>query len=344
MRKYFKGIYGSIRKIMPDSLKGTLNKFIFDYSGKPIVKKDLITANEKFPNNEKGGLIISADFEMAWAWRYTKTGSDPVKKGQIERANFPKIIKVLEEYNIPITFAIVGHLFLNNCQKGDHDWMQRISHFNNHWKFTHGDWYDQDPYSDYKKAPEWYAPDLIQMIIDSEVNHEIGSHTFSHIDFSDKNCSKQVAEDEIKACIEAIKPYNRYVESIVFPGGTWGNIEVLKEYNLKIYRKKNDFDLAYPYRDNHGILVSTSSGSLEFNKLYGWSIEYFLQRLKKIINRAIDTNTIAHLWFHPSLDPFFLEYLFPKFFHFISQEREKGKLWIGPMNKIAEHINNKKLL
>jgi peptidoglycan/xylan/chitin deacetylase (PgdA/CDA1 family) len=344
MRKYFKGIYGSIRKIMPDSLKGTLSKFIFDYSGKPIVKKDSITANEKFPNKEKGGLIISADFEMAWAWRYTKTGSDHIKKGQIERANFPKIIKVLEEYNIPITFAIVGHLFLNKCQKGDHDWMQRISHFNNHWKFTHGDWYDKDPYSDYKKAPEWYAPDLIQMIIDSKVNHEIGSHTFSHIDFSDKNCPKQVAEDEIKACIEAIKPYNRYIESIVFPGGTWGNIDVLKQYNLKIYRKKNDFDLTYPYRDNHGLLVSASSGSLEFNQLYGWSIEYFLQRSKKIINRAIDTNTIAHLWFHPSLDPFFLEYLFPKFFHFISQEREKGKLWIGPMNKIAEHINNKKLL
>lgn len=341
MRNFLKAMYSASRENMPDSLKGRLSKFIFNYSGKPFVKKDSIDSNKKFPNQEKGGLIISADFEMAWAWRYAKSNADFIKKSQIERTNFPKIIKVLEEYNIPITFATVGHLFLDKCQKGEHDWMQKIPHFNERWNFTTGDWYDHDPYTDYIKSAEWYAPDLIKMIIDSRVEHEIGSHTFSHIDFSYKNCPGNVADDEIKACLIAAKPFNVNLESMVFPGGTWGNIEVLKKYNFNIYRNNDDFDLAYPYRDEFGLLVSTSSGALEFNRNYGWSKDFFVQKLKFFIDRAIETNTIAHFWFHPSLDPYFLENVFPEFFHFISQEREKGELWIGPMKRIAEHINDK---
>ena len=199
MIKIIKDIYGSVRGIAPQNINGILGKLAFSLGEKPLVKYDKIEPDTKFPNLEKGGLIISADFEMALAWRYSKTGTDHVKKGKIERENIPKIIEVLERFNIPITFATVGHLFLKNCDRGDHDWMKRIPHFDDHWKFTDGDWYDHDPYSDYKSTPEWYAPDLIRMIIDSNVEHEIGTHTFSHIDFSYKNCPPEVAEDEIEA-------------------------------------------------------------------------------------------------------------------------------------------------
>jgi len=339
-----KQLYSNIRKKIGKKYQGILAKLAFTILNKPIVKKDSIDPAKKFPGGEKGGLIISADFEMAWAWRYTKTGSDHIQKGKIERDNFPKIIKVLEDFNIPITFATVGHLFLESCKKNDHDWMARIPHFDDHWKFTKGDWYDHDPYSNYEDAPEWYAPDLIQMIIDSKVEHEIGTHTFSHIDFSYKNCPPEVADDEIKACKIAAERYGINLESIVFPGGTWGNIETLKKHNFTIYRKREDFELAYPYRDKLGLLVTTSSGTLEYNLKYGWSPEYYVNRLKKYIDKAIMTNTIAHLWFHPSLDPFILKNIFPPILKYASEKRKAGNLWIGPMNKIAAHINNSRLL
>jgi peptidoglycan/xylan/chitin deacetylase (PgdA/CDA1 family) len=281
---------------------------------------------------------------MAWAWRYSKTGSDYLKKGQTERENFPKIIRLLEKYNIPITFSTVGHLFLDKCDKVDHNWMRRIPHFDDHWKFTVGDWYDHDPHSNYEEAPEWYAPDLIRMIIDSKVNHEIGTHTFSHIDFSYKNCPAGVAEDEIKACKMAADPYDVTLKSMVFPGGTWGNIEVLKTHGIQIYRKNVEHDLAYPWRDEHGLLVTNSSGALEYNPDYGWSARYFIKRLKKFIDKAIKTNTIAHLWFHPSLDPFILKNIFPAFLEYAVERREASDLWIGTMGEIAEYINKNKIL
>ena len=344
MRRYLKKIYSHIRSAMPVSVQGAMTKISFTMSGKPIVRRDSLPVEKKFPNKEKGGLIISADFEMAWAWRYTKTGADHIAKGRIERENFPVIIRILEEYNIPITFATVGHLFLERCKNGDHDWMRRIPYFNDHWKFTYGDWFDHDPHTDYINSPEWYAPDLIKMIIDSRVEHEIGTHTFSHIDFSNKNCPSDVAEDEIIACKEAARPFGIEFQSIVFPGGTWGNIEVLKKHNFTIYRKREIFELAYPFRDDAGLLVSPSSGNIEYNLAYGWSPEYYIQRLKKYIRKAIETNTIAHLWFHPSLEKYIIETIFPNIFSFVSNERERGNLWVGTMSNIAGHINRTKII
>jgi peptidoglycan/xylan/chitin deacetylase (PgdA/CDA1 family) len=344
MKKILIKVYSFIRHIAPASFNGWMNKVVFLLKGKPTVKPDNIDPAKKFPHGEKGGLIISADFEMAWAWRYAKTGSDYLKKGQKERKNFPKIIDILEKYNVPITFSTVGHLFLEKCNKGDHDWMRRIPHFDDHWKFIEGDWYDHDPYSNYKEAPEWYAPDLIQMIIDSKVNHKIGTHTFSHIDFSYKNCPSGVGEDEIKACKNAAEPYGVTLKSMVFPGGTWGNIEALKNHGIQIYRKNVEHDLAYPWRDEDGLLVTNSSGALEYNPDYGWSAQYFVKRLKKYIDKAIKTNTIAHLWFHPSLDPFILKNVIPFFLEYAAERREARDLWIGTMEEIAEYINKNKIL
>ena len=343
MKKILIKIYSFIRLIAPASFNGWMNKVVFLVKGKPTIIQDNIASSKKFPNGENGGLIISADFEMAWAWRYAKNSSDYLKKGQTGRENFPEIIEILEKYNIPITFATVGHLFLEKCEKGDHDWMRRIPHFDDHWRFTDGDWYDHDPYSNYLKAPEWYAPDLIHMIVDSKVNHEIGTHTFSHIDFSYKNCPAVVAEDEIKACKKAAEPYGVTLKSMVFPGGTWGNIEILKKHGIKIYRKNVEYDLAYPSRDEYGLLVTNSSGALEYNSDYGWSAQYFTKRLKKYIDKAIKTHTIAHLWFHPSLDPFILKNVFPSFLEYASERREAGDLWIGTMEEIAEYINRNKI-
>ena len=339
-----KRLYRNLRKHLSNKQKGKLSRLVFLISRRPVIKIDSINPAKKFPEGQKGGLIISADFELAWAWRYTKTGANYLEKARRARTNLPEIINVLNTFNVPITFSTVGHLFLEKCNKGDHDWMARIPHFDDHWKFINGDWFDHDPYSNYKKAPEWYAPDLIQMIQNSKANHEIGTHTFSHIDFSYKNCPEEVADDELKACVIAAKHYNIKLKSLVFPGGTWGNIEALKRHGIQIYRKNVEQDLAYPWRDEHGLLVTNSSGALEYDRNYGWTSDYFVSRLKKNIDKAIKTNTIAHLWFHPSLDPYFLKEIFPPFLRYVSKQRDNGELWVGTMSQIAEHINQNNIV
>jgi len=338
--KYFRG------KLSPTQ-KSIISKLIFTYSNKPFVKKDTIPKSSKFPNGEKGGVIISADFELAWAWRYAKHYPDPYKisieMAQQARRNFPVLLKQLEKFNISITWATVGHLFLNKCQNGDHDWMKRIKYFENrNWKFENGDWYDFDPYSDISINNNWYATDLVKSIISSKVKHEIATHTFSHIDFSDNNCPDEVANDEIIASIKAMKKFNLTPVSIVFPGGTWGNTKTLKKHGIKIYRKNTKYDLAYPYFDDNGLLVTISSAG--FGKMHDWSADYYLTRYKKYIDKAISTGTIAHFWFHPSLDEWTLNNIFPEIFKYINKLNIQKILWVGTMKDIANYIINNKVM
>jgi peptidoglycan/xylan/chitin deacetylase (PgdA/CDA1 family) len=186
---------------------------------------------------------------------------------------------------------------------------------------------------------QWYASDLIELILNSKIPHEISTHTFSHIDFSDKICPPQVADDELKGCIESMKSYGLSPKSMVFPGGTYGNISVLKKYGIQIYRKNTEFDMAYPYYDDHRLLVSPTTACFGHTHKT-WSAEYYIYRFKTYLNKAIKTGTIAHFWFHPSFDKWTLHNVMPPVLEYANKLRENNKLWIGTLNDISKFINS----
>jgi peptidoglycan/xylan/chitin deacetylase (PgdA/CDA1 family) len=327
-------IYRRVRSLVGKKEQQKLTKLIFDLGLKPTIKpSDKLVY---YPNSGSGGLVISADFEMAWAFRYSKRTKDYLGVAAREREHLPLLIKLFEEFNIPITWATVGHLFLESCKKGDHDWMRRIPHFNDHWRFTRGDWFDHDPYTDYKKDSAWYAPDLIELILKSRVKHEMGCHSFSHIDCSYKNCPPEVLDDEIEACKMAASKWGIKFKSMVFPGGTAGNYEVLAKHGFQIYRKNTQYDLSIPYKDDLGLLVTTSSSS--FGRLAGWSADYYVSRYKRIIDKAMKSGTIAHIWLHPSVDEWTLKNVIPAVLRYASDCRQEGKLWIGTMGDIPAQL------
>lgn len=330
-----RAFYRKILSRSSSSQKARVSKLIFDLGLKPSVLRPG-EDHKGFPGKAEGGMIISADFEMAWAFRYSKRNVNPLEMARQERENVPVLLSLFEEFSVPITWATVGHLFLESCQKGDHDLMRRIPHFDDHWKFTSGDWFDHDPYTDYHRDNSWYAPDLIELTLRSSVKHEFGCHTFSHIDCSDKNCPAGVLEDEIKACKDAAGKWGIEFKSFVFPGGTYGNYQVLKKHGLKIYRKNMKHDLAYPFRDELGLLVTSSTAS--FGKGFDWTADYYVQRFRKIIDKAINSKTIAHIWLHPSVDKWTLRYVIPPVLKYAAEQRQKGRLWIGTMGQIADHI------
>ena len=330
-----KKIYNNIYSKSPKSIQGTLSKIAFQIDNKPIVK---IPTNSYFPNGAKGGFVISADFELAWAWRYSKKNKNPLeyglKKARQSRENVPLLLEMFEKYDIPITWATVGHLFLESCYKGEHDWMAKIPNFDDHWNFKEGDWYDHDPYSNFKNSPEWYAPDLIEKILNSKVGHEIGCHSFSHLHFKNNICPSQVADDDIKACVDAAKKWNINLKSMVFPGGTNGNYKALAKYGFTNYRQNNKFDLFYPEIGEENMVRLPSSFSIE-DMGFNWSKEYYLYRYKKYIDKAIQTGTVCHAWFHPSENPWVVNELFPVVLKYAADLREKGLLYITTMDKMS---------
>jgi len=339
MRKILIKSYGIIHSRLPLSLKGYLTRYLYKSGVKP-------TVNNKIKSSlNKGVVVLSADFEMAWAYRYSKSRSnEAIQIGLQEREQIPLLLNLFEQCNIPVTWATVGHLFLDRCEKNvegtAHSEMLRPDYFENrNWKFSDGDWYQHDPCSDYKSDPAWYAPDLIRKIINSRVKHEIGCHTFSHIDFTDKNCPPELAKAEIQKCKELANPKSLELKSMVFPGGTFGNFEVLKKNGFICYRKPMSYDLDMPVIDDHRLVAIPSSFGLDRDP-YGWSKDFNLAILKNYIYRAAQNKLVCHFWFHPYMDRWYLQNIMPLLLRIISKYRDSDKIQVITMGELAKQILN----
>jgi len=328
-----KKLYSRLHSRLPLPAKGMISRALVDLRLKPTVNKG------KRGFFKKGVVVFSADFELAWAYRWSRTVSDPEEPARRERQQVPQLLKLFAENDIPVTWATVGHLFLSLCQKNDaglaHPDMPRPSHFSNeHWKFDSGDWYRRDPGTDLKNDPCWYAPDLVKLIRKSHVRNEIACHTFSHIDFTYKNCPKELAVAEIQMCQRLAAESCIRLESMAFPGGTAGNYEALKKSGFICYRKKTPYDIDVPEIDNLGLVAIPSGQQLE-KDAYGWSAEFHIKKFACILERADRYGEMCHFWFHPSMDSGYLKNVLPRLLPLVAEARTQGRLEVLTMAELA---------
>lgn len=296
------------------------------------------------PEAYKAVVIISADFELAWAWRYRKNVSDPLKlaldRARSERENIPFLLDICNRYRIPITWLTVGHLFLENCSQVNgylHPEIQRPEHFENEWwKFSGNDWFEHDPGTDYIKDPLWYCPDLVKMILDSKVKHEIGCHTFSHIDCRDEVCTPGQFRAEINATLAAAEKFGvKKMESFVHPGHTIGNLDTLSSMGFTNFRTDYANILGYPAKHENGLWEFSTTLELEYKS--NWSEPFQIYRYITTVKRAIRNHSLAYFWFHPSCDKLLVNNIMPHFFDWL--DRNRNVVWITSQGKYIEWLN-----
>lgn len=331
------GAYSNFRSYLSTKNKGRLTRFLIQSGVKPTVN------NRSSSPFKKGIVVFSTDFEMAWAFRYSKKqAAHAVQKGLEERLNVPVLTDLFDTHKIPVTWATVGHLFLKECSKSNngfaHSELLRPSYFENrNWQFTKGDWYDHDPCTDYMVDPAWYAADLIDLVISTKTKHEIACHSFSHTDFTDKNCPQELAASELDACIMLASEKKILLRSMVFPGGTIGNHKTLKEKGFICYRKPMKHHIDLPYIDDFGLVAIPSSLGLDKDP-YGWSKEFHLSMIRKFLSKAIKYKQICHFWFHPSMNHWYLQNVLPEIIQMTADLRNSGKLEILTMQQLAERF------
>ena len=329
--------------LKPKIVKPFLSKLKFHLGFDPIIEKCSKYRNY-ISEPYKAVIMIYADFELAWAWRYSKEiigNKDEVRRIALrERENIPEILKLCERFDIPITWATVGHLFLEKCSKVNgiaHPEIKRTDYFeNDYWIFNKGDWFDDDTCRNYNESPEWYCPDLIKNITGSNVKHEIGCHTFSHIDCRDEVCSSEVFESEINKCREVAEKNKIELKSFVHPGHTTGNLDNLFRLGFSSYRTDNGNILGYPARHSSGLWEIKGTMELAYRKK--WSVEFNIEFYKKIINRAIKNNSVCTFWFHPSFDNLFLTDIFPDILNYISEKR--NDVFVTTAGEYINRLNN----
>lgn len=143
-----------------------------------------------------GIITLSMEIELGWGFHdlsHENKFGKLSENGAIERKYLTRLLDLCDTLSIPISFNVVGHLLLNNCE-GFHDGPHRPN------------WFKNDPGTSVDSDPLFYFPDLVKIFNDTEVNHEILTHTFSHILF--ENVTKKTARWELNTAIDLHTDYD----------------------------------------------------------------------------------------------------------------------------------------
>jgi len=325
---------------MHSALKRVVLQSIFSLKGnfaeglKPTVREFDGVEITPFRGGAKGSATISADFEIAWAFRGRSVEERNLRAVRC-RKNVPYLVRILEETSIPITWATVGHLFLESCERGvyglAHADMPRPPK-NGRWE---GDWYQHDPCTNVEKHPDWYAPDLIQGILASRTQHEIGSHSFSHIDFSADTSSRELVRRELKQCIQVMAPLGLPLRSLVYPFNNMGHhhLDIIADLGLTAVRHRDPrIRLSYPERSPDGVYKLWESMNMRRAGLYD-----YVEKAKIFLQQALRQKAAYHLWFHPSDPTEIFENEFRRIIQYMAQLRDQGHLWVTTMGELAAY-------
>lgn len=174
-----------------------------------------------------------------------------------------------------------------------------------------------------------------KQIIASVIPHDLGAHTFTHVDLSSTTCTDDIARDEILQCIEVVKKAKSPV-TFVFPWNREGHLLLLKEYGFITYRGNKTAKLAYPSKtqqlwDIHQTYFLTEKSAREVNVIL------------TLIDSAISYGHVLHIWSHPwniSIDQNvgrFIEKVMDPLLSYAARKRSHGSLWVCTMRELSNY-------
>ena len=179
-----------------------------------------------------GTFLLTFDVELAWGLFFDRRWRERAlaKYGAV-REVLPEVLGILERHDVRATFAFVGHLFLDRCERVAGVAHPEMPRPENLW--FDGDWYDFDPTTDAETDPLWYGPDLVAAVRAARPEHAIGLHGFSHA-FLDR--SREVARAEMAAAKAAARSAGVEARSFVYPRNLVGFTDELVPAGLSRYR------------------------------------------------------------------------------------------------------------
>lgn len=172
-----------------------------------------------------GSITLSVEIELGWG---VHDLTAPDRYSSLSRTRDPetetleKFLDLCEKLTIPVSFDVVGHLFLDGCT-GNH-----------HGPHTSG-WFSNDPGTDVDRDPLFYAPDLVDRIAAVTVEHELCTHTFSHVLCDSVPRDVLEWELELAATVHADRGFPR-PESLVPPRHRPVRNSVVREHGIRTVR------------------------------------------------------------------------------------------------------------
>jgi peptidoglycan/xylan/chitin deacetylase (PgdA/CDA1 family) len=262
-----------------------------------------------------GTVVLSVDAELGWGFHDYET--PPRDRLAAARSGWRTLLDLLDRYELPATWAVVGHLLLADCD-GRHDDHPAPA-----------DWFAHERGSDRMPRRYRFADGLVTAIQEASVDHDVGSHTFSHVEFGAPETTRELARAEVAASIESARERDLPVRSFVFPRNNVGHLDALAAYGVRCYRGPRAFDpsgnLLYRARVKLGGGIETDGPTLETPhvdsfglvnvppSLYLFGLDGAARKLlepfvgdpivrqaKRGIDAAATGDGVFHLWLHPN--------------------------------------------
>jgi peptidoglycan/xylan/chitin deacetylase (PgdA/CDA1 family) len=279
------------------------------------------------PALPRGVFTLSVDFELIWGTLDLFGPRKFERACRIEREIvIDRLLALLEEFRVTATWCVVGHLFLERCRSVDGRAHPEIARPKHSW--VKGDWFQHDPCTDESRHPLIYGRRLLQRLVACRVRQEIGSHSFSHVIFGDRGCSRDTAASELRACVAAADAMQVRLRSFAFPRNRVGHLDLLPDFGFECYRGPGP--RWYENREPSGPLgrlahlldvwlattpplvlpTPTSSGlwnlpgSMIYFPMHGIRrtvpVSRRVRRARKGLDAAARGRRVFHLWFHPT--------------------------------------------
>jgi peptidoglycan/xylan/chitin deacetylase (PgdA/CDA1 family) len=273
-------------------------------------------------SNKTGYFIFSLDTELGTGY----FDLDEARKrifsadGSRERENISRILELLEEYQITATWAVVGHIFYEHCEECKIcpilEWKGKYQSYEDAYKTRH---------------PLWYGADVIDMLLNQKMKHEIAFHGYSHRTFN--SMSREEAEVEIQEFIRVASRKGIVAKSIVFPRNKVGHLDLFQKYGFLCYRSEESLPLLTRNKYivgriakslDHILGISTppihevkdfAAGNMvnliATQHVFGFSRTTDLlldkwgfpnlrvRRITRAIRNAASQKKVAHIWVHP---------------------------------------------
>lgn len=311
-----------------------------------------------------GVFTLTLDTELVWGSFDHTSPAAFEQRYPDERGTIDRMLRLLERYEVSATWALVGHLFLDACER---DASGRVHDDMVHPRQSHvdADWFHADPASDRADAPLWYGTDVLDAILDAGQPQEIACHSFSHPQFGDPAMTLDAARSDLAACVRLATERGIRLRSFVFPRNSEGHHVALQEAGFRVFRGLDPtWDARAPKalrRPAHfadqalGIAPPVSRPTEHLPGL--WRVpgsallmgtvgmrRYVpagarIHKAKLGFKRATEQDGVFHLWTHPfnlSSDRDYMMSVLEGILRAATEARDRDQLRIAPMGAVPD--------
>ena len=257
--------------------------------------------------------ILSFDCEGKWGMADdpAMASNNPISGDSLTKA-YTQIFEILERHKIPATFALVGLLAGGYEQYVD----------------SRGELLESEPHRNWLQVPErsfaaghhdgWFYPELVNQI-KAKGNHEIASHSFTHLPLHNAGVMEESFLTEMKFVNQWKEKNSIDLSTFIFPRNQIKFQDRLNDFHFDGYRQCDIQNGAYANRfrilqdecnigrksDEHS--MSAKPVAIPPGTFLHWRHGprrvipkwVTLKRWSNVLDHAVASGGVAHLWLHP---------------------------------------------